>query len=199
MREAVKLLLHAVATLAISPMLLSFHLRRAILGDDRAIMGSSQALSLVPGVLGEYLRRAFFARTLAHCSRSATIGFGTTFSQRGARLDDNVYVGPACHLGLVHLHRDVLLAAAVHVPSGAETHGTADVTRPIREQPGTRTMITIGEGSWVGSAAVVMADIGRHTVIGAGSIVTKPVPDFVVAVGSPARVVRSRVPADASA
>jgi acetyltransferase-like isoleucine patch superfamily enzyme len=39
---------------------------------------------------------------------------------------------------------------------------------------------------------VVLADVGRHCVIGAGSVVTKPVPDYAVAVGVPARVVRYR-------
>jgi acetyltransferase-like isoleucine patch superfamily enzyme len=120
------------------------------------------------------------------------VHFGTTFSQAGARLDTNVYVGPNCHLGLVHLERDVLLAAGVHVPSGAKTHGTSDLARPIREQEAARTLVRIGEGSWIGSAAIVLADVGRHSVIGAGSVVTKPIPDFVVAAGVPARVIRSR-------
>ena len=91
---------------------------------------------------------------LASCDRSATIQFGTLFSQAGARIDANVYVGPRCHLGLVHLEQDVLLAAGVHVPSGGATHGTDDVSRPIREQAGARSLVRIGEGTWVGSAAI---------------------------------------------
>jgi hypothetical protein len=43
-----------------------------------------------------------------------------------------------------------------------------------------------------GDRAVVMADVGRHCVIGAGSVVTRPIPDYAVAVGVPARVVRYR-------
>lgn len=118
--------------------------------------------------------------------------FGTIFSQAGARLDANVYVWPRCHLGLVHLERDVLLAAGVHVPSGADTHGTDRVDVPIREQDGQRTRVVIGEDSWVGSAAIVLADVGRHSVVAAGSVVTKPVPDYVVAAGVPARVIKER-------
>jgi virginiamycin A acetyltransferase len=66
------------------------------------------------------------------------------------------------------------------------------VETPIRDQAGALTMVTIGEGSWVGSAAVVMADVGRDSVVGAGSVVTKPIPDRVIAAGVPARVIRSR-------
>jgi acetyltransferase-like isoleucine patch superfamily enzyme len=92
----------------------------------------------------------------------------------------------------VHLERDVLLAAGVHVPSGAGTHGTTDVGRSIRDQPGRRTMVRVGEGAWVGSAAVVMSSVGRHAIVGAGAVVTSPIPDYAIAVGVPARVIRDR-------
>jgi acetyltransferase-like isoleucine patch superfamily enzyme len=87
----------------------------------------------------------------------------------------------------------VLVATGVHILSGARMHGTAEVGRPIREQAGEFTHLTIGEGSWIGAGAVVMADVGKDAVIGAGAVVTKPVPDAVVAVGVPARVIQSRV------
>jgi acetyltransferase-like isoleucine patch superfamily enzyme len=193
-RETAKAIARGLATFLVLPALLSYAVRRALLGADVALEGSSQALGLVPGTLGDYLRRAFLRRVLAHCAPSATIQFGTLFSQAGARIDEHVYVGPRCHLGLVHLEKDVLLAAGVHIPSGAAIHGIDDVDAPIRDQPGVRTMVRIGEGSWIGSAAVVMADVGRHSVIGAGSVVTRPIPDYSVAAGAPAKVIRSRRP-----
>lgn len=199
MRDALKGLARALASAAVSPALVSYAIRRRLLGADRAIEGSTQALAMVPGLLGDYLRRAFLAHALAHCDPSATVQFGTIFSQAGARIDANVYVGPRCHLGLVHLERDVLLAAAVHVPSGSRTHGIDDLDRPIREQAGVRSVVRIGEGTWVGSAAIVLADVGQHCVIGAGAVVTSPIPDFAVAAGIPARVIRSRRPAPARA
>ena len=92
----------------------------------------------------------------------------------------------------MHLERDVLLAAGVHVPSGSATHGMSALDQPIRDQPGVRTLVRIGEGTWVGSGAVVMANVGKHCVIGAGAVVTQSIPDYAIAVGVPARVVRSR-------
>ena len=194
MRELLKSLARAAATVAVAPALLSYSLRRTVLGSDRALEGSTQALALIPGVLGQYLRRAFLTRTIAYCDATATIAFGTLFSQTGARLDAYSYVGPGCHLGLVHIERDVLVGAGVHVPSGGATHGTQDLTRPIWKQAGAPTIVRIGEGSWIGSAAVVMADVGRHSIVGAGAVVTKPLPDYVLAAGVPARVIRSRRP-----
>lgn len=182
-----------IATVAVLPALLSYRLRSAMFGPDRALEGSTQALGLVPGILGQYLRRAFLCRVLSSCHRSATVEFGVLFSSAGTRLDENVYVGPRCHLGLVHLGADVLLGAGVHIPSGGRIHGIGDPSRPIREQPGERVMIRIGAGTWIGSAAVVMADVGHDAVVGAGAVVTRTVPDAVVAAGVPARVLRARV------
>jgi virginiamycin A acetyltransferase len=191
-REAAKTAARFLATVAVIPARLSFAVRRVLFGADRALEGSTQALALVPGIAGDYLRRAFLMRALAGCASSATVQFGTIFSQAGARIDARVYVGPRCHLGLVHLEQDVLLAAGVHIPSGGATHGTADVDRPIRDQPGRRTLVRVGEGTWIGSAAVILSDVGRHCVVGAGSVVTSPLPDYAVAAGVPARVIRDR-------
>jgi acetyltransferase-like isoleucine patch superfamily enzyme len=190
-REAVKASARLMALVLVIPSLVSYWVRALAFGRDRALEGSTQTLSLVPGIAGQYLRRAFLSRTIAHCATSATIEFGTTLSQAGARIDDCVYVGPRCHLGLVHLERDVLLAAGVHVPSGAHTHGM-DPSRPIREQAPSRRLVRVGAGSWIGSAAVILADVGRDTIVGAGSVVTRALPDQVVAAGVPARVIRSR-------
>jgi maltose O-acetyltransferase len=52
--------------------------------------------------------------------------------------------------------------------------------------------ITVGNNVWLGGGVIVLADvtIGDDTVVGAGSVVTRPLPAGVVAVGSPARVIR---------
>jgi acetyltransferase-like isoleucine patch superfamily enzyme len=196
-REIAKGAARALASIIVFPAVVSYRVRTAILGRDRALEGSTQALSLIPGLLGQYLRRAFLARAIDHCDSTVTVEFGTIFSQAGSRLERNAYVGPGCHLGLVHLEPDVLLAAGVHVPSGGRTHGTSRVSIPIRDQPGERRMIRIGRGSWIGSAAIVLADVGCDTVVAAGSVVTRPLPDRVVAGGVPARVLKHRVEAAA--
>jgi virginiamycin A acetyltransferase len=199
MREAVKSVVRIVALVLISPALASYWIRARVIGKDRALEGSSQALALVPGICGEYPRRAFLACTLAGCHSTVTISFGTLFSQCEARLDERAYVGPGCSLGLVHLERDVLLGAGVHVTSGRHTHGTSEVGASIRSQPITRTPVRIGAGTWIGSGAIVMADVGKNCVVGAGSVVTAPIPDDVVVAGVPARIIRHRSNPQASA
>jgi acetyltransferase-like isoleucine patch superfamily enzyme len=192
MRQALKQAARGLATVAVSPVLVSYAVRRRIFGADRALENSSHALGLIPGTGGDYLRNAFLARVLAHCARSSTVRFGTSWSQPGAKVDEHVYVGPHCSLGLVHLERDVLLGPNVHIPSGARVHGTTDPHRAIRDQSGSPVCVRIGEGTWIGAGAIVLADVGRHAVVGAGSVVTRPVPDYTVAAGVPARQIRDR-------
>jgi virginiamycin A acetyltransferase len=199
MKGTVKTTLRWVATIAVMPLVASYRVRSAMMGRDRALQGSTQFLALVPGLPGQYLRRAFLSFALEYCDPTATIEFGTIFSQAGTRIEAEVYIGPRCHLGLVHLERDVLIAAGVHIPSGGATHDFSDLTVPIRSQPHHRSIVRIGRGSWIASACIVMADVGRDTVVGAGSVVTRPLPAYVVAAGSPARVIRSRGDASASA
>ena len=192
MRQWIKAAARGAATVAILPQLVSFRVRAAVMGDNRALVGSSQLLSLVPGLPGQYLRRAFLARVLrGGCAASAAIEFGVLFSQVDAQIDDHVYIGPRCHLGHVHLERGVLLASGVHVPSGPYTHGM-DPSAPIHDQQGSLRRVRIGAGSWIGSNAIVLADVGRDTIVGAGAVVTRPLPDRVIAAGVPATVVRRR-------
>jgi acetyltransferase-like isoleucine patch superfamily enzyme len=192
MRDLAKRLALMAATLAVTPALLSVWIRRAFVGPDRAVEASTQAFGLVPGLTGQYLRRAFLMHVLAECHPSATIEFGTIISAAGARIGERVYVGPRCHLGLVQLDREVLIAAGVHIPSGGRIHGDAETLGAFRDQPIERRLVRIHAGAWIGSGAVVMADVGEGTLVGAGAVVTRPLAAGVVAAGVPARVLRPR-------
>src|SRR5687768_10334429 len=111
MRELIKRIAHGLAVIMVLPSLLSFWLRAQLMGRDRALEGSTQALALLPGLLGQYLRRAFLSRTLAHCATTATVEFGTIFSSAAASIGERAYVGPRCHLGWAIIEANALLAA----------------------------------------------------------------------------------------
>lgn len=192
MREVAKLVAHSIAWLAVTPSVWSWQVRSLVVGADKALESSTQAWALVPGLTGQYLRRAFLCRTLRSCARTATVEFGTLFSSASAQIGDRVYIGPRCHIGWAIIESNVLIAAGVHIPSGARTHGTEDATLPIRDQRVEKRAVRIGTGAWIGSAAVVMADVGSDAVVGAGAVVTKAIPQRAVAGGVPARVLRTR-------
>ena len=65
MREAFKFLARGVTLVAAIPSLASYFVRAGVMGADRALEGSTQFLSLIAGVAGQSVRRAFPARTRA--------------------------------------------------------------------------------------------------------------------------------------
>jgi acetyltransferase-like isoleucine patch superfamily enzyme len=192
MKRSLKRLAAAIATVMIFPVYLAYLLGGLVIGPEEAFEGTGQALSLLPGRTGAYLRRAFFRLTLADCAPDVLVCFGALVTQRDTRLGRGVRVGEFCCLGHVDLGDDVLLASHVSITSGGQQHGIDRLDIPIRFQPGTASRVTIGEDSWIGERSVVMANVGKHCVIGAGSVVVREVPDYAIAAGVPARVIRLR-------
>jgi len=82
-----------------------------------------------------------------------------------------------------------------HVYITDQNHGYDDVTIPISRQTMPEQPVSIGDGSWLGHGTVVLpgAKIGRHVTVGANSVVVGELPDFCVAVGVPAKVIRRYV------
>lgn len=192
MRYFLKTLANGAALLLVLPAALFYRLGSLALGAEDAFPGWSQLMSLFPGLSGAYLRRAFYKLVLPRCGEDCFIAFGTVFSHPTAEVGRKVYVGVRCCLGDVTLEDDVLLGSHVSIMNGGGQHGIARLDVPIREQPGVWPRITIGRDSWIGDGAVVLADVGKHCVIGSGSVVVKPIPDYAIAVGAPARVLRYR-------
>lgn len=192
MKRLAKAAADFVASLLILPAFVGYLVGAAIVGRQRAFPGWSQAVSLIPGLTGVYLRRAFYRRVLRRCADDVCISFGTIFSHPTASVGSKVYIGAFCCLGDITLEDDVLLGSHVSIMNGTGQHGTSRLDIPMREQPGSWPPVTVGRDTWIGDRAAVMADIGRHCIIGAGSVVTKPVPDLAIAAGVPARILRYR-------
>lgn len=201
MKRVCKQILDGLATALVFPLVLLYLVARAISGVH-AFPGFSQIFSLLPGFSGVFLRRAFYRSVLARSENDVCLSFGTVFSHPGACVGHRVYIGVGCMIGEVTLEDDVLIASHVSVINGGKPHRFDRLDVPIREQAGEYPRVTVGRDSWIGERAVVMADVGKHCVIGAGSVVTRPIPDYAVAVGCPARVIRYRnqaeVPVEAS-
>lgn len=97
------------------------------------------------------------------------------------------------HLSIV-IGNDVWTGHHVYITD--QNHGYRDVSIPISQQSQPERAVSIGDGSWIGHGSVILpgAEIGKHVVIGANSVVTGKIPDYSVAVGSPARVIRQYQP-----
>ena len=114
------------------------------------------------------------------------------FSQQSTEIEQGVYIGPQCNIGLCRIEKNVLLGSGVHLLSGKRQHNFSDPDVPVQQQGGAFSKISVGEDSWIGNGAIVMANVGRKCVVGAGSVVTNPVEDLTIVAGNPAVVVGKR-------
>jgi acetyltransferase-like isoleucine patch superfamily enzyme len=116
--------------------------------------------------------------------------------------DPVVRIGDRCLIGRgssivghlnIEIGDDVWTGPHVYVTD--QNHGYEDLDLPISKQVMPELPVHIGNGSWLGTGTVVLpgAWIGDHVVVAAGSVVTGRLPDFSVAAGVPARVVRRHV------
>jgi acetyltransferase-like isoleucine patch superfamily enzyme len=142
------------------------------------------------------------------------IGAGTMFGPQitlsagmvpGQRMvsDPVISVGDRCLFGKgsgIVGHLQIVIGDDVwtghHVYITDQNHGYSDPDLPISKQVMPERPVSIGDGSWLGHGTVVLpgAAIGRHVVVGANSVVTGPLPDYSVAAGVPARVIKTIEP-----
>lgn len=134
-------------------------------------------------------------RPMVRIGRRAKIGLGTSFSSnRAVRIGDDFFCGRDCHFGApVDIGRDVMFASFVALVGG--DHRIDGISVPIRLS-GRETMktICIGDDVWIGHGAIVLhgCSLGTGSVVAAGSVVTRDVPEYAIVAGSPARVLRYR-------
>lgn len=114
--------------------------------------------------------------------RSAQIKTGKNCSvntyaylQGKIKMGDNVRIGPKANII-------------------AHNHGHFDITVPICEQDNTSVGIEIGDDVWIGANSVITdgVKVGSHSIIAAGAVVTKDVPDYTIVGGTPAKVIKNR-------
>ncbi len=122
----------------------------------------------------------------------------TARSAPAIRIGDGTSISGFCTITAarsVVIEPNVLIARYVYISD--HTHAFAACDRPVKAQGITRIApVRIGEGAWLGQNVVVCpgVSIGRNAVIGANSVVRDDVPDFCVAAGAPARVIRCHGP-----
>jgi len=150
----------------------------------------AQGCALIPGIPGDYLRTAYYRMTLEECAPESRIQFGSVFAHPQARVGHRVYIGSYCILGRTTIGDRTQIASAVQVLSGAHQHGRGKDGRVLGSEQGRFETVAIGSDCWIGGGAIVMAQVGEGSTIGAGAVVTHPIPAHSVAVGNPARVIK---------
>ncbi len=111
-------------------------------------------------------------------------------------IDEDAYIGPYVIItgtGDIRIGKNCLIAP--HCGIFANNHIFTDPTRTIEEQGLTRKGIVIEDDCWLGHNVTVLDGviIGKGSIIGAGSVVSKNIPAFSIAVGTPARIIKNRL------
>jgi acetyltransferase-like isoleucine patch superfamily enzyme len=109
-------------------------------------------------------------------------------------IGDGTYIGRNAHICActqVTIGKNVVFADSVYVSD--LLHGFEDVNTPVMDQPLVCPgPVVIEDDVWLGERVCVMPNvtIGKHSVIGSNSVVTKDIPPYSVAVGSPAKIIK---------
>lgn len=143
-----------------------------------------------------------------------SIGAGSTIQRQGwllaLQIDETfpeLIIGNGCAIGdfshitavrSVRIEEEVLIANNVYISDNL--HGYEDIHTPVIRQPVVfKAAVRIGSGAWIGeNVCIIGASIGKNSVIGANSVVTKDIPDYCIAVGSPAKVIKQYNPSTRS-
>ncbi|MEA5129461.1 MAG: acyltransferase [Proteiniphilum sp.] len=96
----------------------------------------------------------------------------------------NTVIGPVTIGDKVNIAQNVVISGL--------NHKFEDIDKPIAEQGVCTKQVTIENNVWIGANSIVLSgiQIGKHVVVGAGSVVTRDVPPYSVVVGNPAKVVK---------
>jgi virginiamycin A acetyltransferase len=144
--------------------------------------------ALGPAILGNLLRAGYYRLTLRDCSIDTNIWFGVLFPHPDVSIGSSVSIGSYSIIGRSRIGARTQIGSHVQIPSGRHQHPRDAEGRMTASVDG---LTIIGADCWIGTSAVIMAEVGDGSTIGAGSVVVKDIPAGVVAVGNPARVIRS--------
>lgn len=158
--------------------------QRVFLGD-RVFIGENVCLDAC------YLKSEIRLNNDVHIGRNSILraGIGQIIVHEGVTLNRFVYLDGN---GGIQIGRNALLGNKVELISG--NHIFEDPNTPIRFQGTKLGKVTIGEDVWLGTNTIVLpgVTIGDGSVVGAGSVVTEDIPNYSVAIGAPAKIVKKR-------
>ena len=108
-------------------------------------------------------------------------------------IEDGTQIGNFNHIyatSKIHIGKKVLTADKVYISDNSHSYENVDMA--INDQKIKQLQeVSIGDGAWLGeNVCVIGANIGKGSVIGANSVVTKNIPDYCIAVGTPARIIK---------
>jgi maltose O-acetyltransferase len=138
-----------------------------------------------------FLASRIFQRSGKHIKIGRNVHFG---SGKHVEIGDYTGLNTNCWIGNdTIIGCDVMFGPDVSILSGGHNFERIDI--PMREQGATpRRPVVIGDDVWIGTRVIILpgVHIGSHSIIGAGSVVTKDVPEYAIVAGNPATIKKFR-------
>ena len=189
MRQLVKPCLFAFGCVLSSPLIILSWIEAVVFGKkvERIFAACTEVLSQVPTPIGTNMRRAFYFAACTDVSWEATFGLGSWLAHRDNQLGRGVTIGAYTYIGYAVVGDGVLFSARNSIVSGKYQHGRPSERSCNGPIVKANEVLHIGKNSWIGQDAILMANVGENCTIGAGSVVTRDVPDGTTVMGNPAR------------
>ena len=188
LRRYLKKIAFTSAFFLILPLIVIAWLEKRFSKSELIFIGLGQFLALFPGMIGTYVRAAYYFVLLDRCSWEIHVGFGSYFSHHAAELGAKVAMGGYCIIGTASIGDGVMLASRVSIPSGKRQH--VDVLGKLCSAT-TLNRVSVGGNSWIGEGAIILADIGNNCIVSAGTVVTASMPDNYLIVGNPGKPIKA--------
>ena len=140
-------------------------------------------------------RRLLATQLFESCGRHVRIGYGVRFGTGyKVKMGENSSLGINCWIANdTEIGENVMIAPEVIILSNSHNFQRTDIS--MREQGAPPPQkIVIGNDVWIGTRSILLpgVSIGDHSIIGAGAIVTKDVPEWAIVGGNPAKIIRFR-------
>ena len=191
-RAQAKKIIKTCFLLLVSPLYGLYQLLSFLGRKDSVFQSISQMISLIPGKTGVYIRAAFYRLACPNTSDEISVGFLTILSHYDTTIGKGVYIGPQCNIGKCEIGDNTLIGSGVHILSGSRQHEFKNIEEPIQAQGGIFEKIRIGADCWLGNACIVMANLNDHSILAAGSVLTKPSAKGDILAGAPAKRIKNR-------
>lgn len=161
---------------------------------------------LIYNIIGKSLPRTYMPYSIGskYIRRFLVKNFVNSFG-KNIKIETNVLLSPFIDIGNnveinenVRIRENVYIGCNVLIAPGVQllstNHGSSRIDIPIKEQEGIHGTITINDDVWIGTNAIILKDvtIGSHSIIAAGAIVTKNVPEYSIVAGVPAKIIKKR-------